>query len=377
MKAAGWLTFCRILNADILIIPDSRAAIRSLIRKNTTSNLVRKCREYLNEMTGHAHVTLKWGRGHESNRCNNIADELARKGSTLPNGDITAFCRLPLQHVVEQNIPFKTSTDSGHWSPHVLWPHLDLGSILNLPRLNFRMAVSVVIGHCTCGNHARRLALNCNDFCRSCVNEKEGYCVASPVPKEKTPENADLIYIIICSIILAILITITGIGLFLYRRRKQAHFNEIPTNEAEITNASPLLSNRPIQLLELKASGRLGDVWQAKLHNQDVAVKIFRMQEKESWNTELEIYKLPRMRHPNILEFLGHEKHTEKIQQEFWLISAYQHNGSLCDYLKSHTITYKELCKIAESMACGLAHLHEEIFQAKRRTQAFYSTSRF
>lgn len=67
------------------------------------------------------------------------------------------------------------------------------------------------------------------------------------------------------------------------------------------------------------------------------------------------------MRHPNILEFLGHEKHTENIQHEFWLISAYQHNGSLCDYLKSHTITYKELCRIAESMACGLAHLHEEI----------------
>ncbi|KAI8118432.1 Activin receptor type-2A [Lucilia cuprina] len=185
------------------------------------------------------------------------------------------------------------------------------------------------------------------------------------VPKEKTPENTDFIYIVICSVILAILITITGIGLFLYRRRKQANFNEIPTNEAEITNSSPLLSNRPIQLLELKASGRFGDVWQAKLHNQDVAVKIFRMQEKESWNTELEIYKLPRMRHPNILEFLGHEKHTEKIQQEFWLISAYQHNGSLCDYLKSHTITYQELCKIAESMACGLAHLHEEILATK------------
>lgn len=49
------------------------------------------------------------------------------------------------------------------------------------------------------------------------------------MPKEKTPENTDSIYIIICSIILAILVTITGIGLFLYRRRKQAHFNEIPT----------------------------------------------------------------------------------------------------------------------------------------------------
>jgi len=76
--------------------------------------------------------------------------------------------------------------------------------------------------------------------------------------------------------------------------------NSTLQHEAEITNSSPLLSNRPIQLLEQKASGRFGDVWQAKLHGQDVAVKIFRMQEKESWTTEHDIYKLPRMRHPNI-----------------------------------------------------------------------------
>jgi len=135
--------------------------------------------------------------------------------------------------------------------------------------------------------------------------------------------------------------------------------NSTLQHEAEITNSSPLLSNRPIQLLEQKASGRFGDVWQAKLHGQDVAVKIFRMQEKESWTTEHDIYKLPRMRHPNILEFLGVEKHMDK--PEYWLISTYQHNGSLCDYLKSHTITWPELCRIAESMANGLAHLHEEI----------------
>lgn len=63
-------------------------------------------------------------------------------------------------------------------------------------------------------------------------------------------------------------------------------------NETEATNASPLLNNRPIHLLELKASGRFGDVWQGKLHSQDVAVKIFRIQEKESWNTEVDIYKV-------------------------------------------------------------------------------------
>ncbi|EDW67566.1 activin receptor type-2A [Drosophila virilis] len=183
------------------------------------------------------------------------------------------------------------------------------------------------------------------------------------VPKEKTQDNNNMTFYIICSSAFAVLVVLPIFVYAFYRRLKQVHFNEIPKHEAEITNASPLLSNRPIQLLEQKASGRFGDVWQAKLHGQDVAVKIFRMQEKDSWTTENEIYKLPRMRHPNILEFLGVEKHLDK--PEYWLISTYQHNGSLCDYLKSHTITWVELCRIAESMACGLAHLHEEILGSK------------
>lgn len=133
------------------------------------------------------------------------------------------------------------------------------------------------------------------------------------MPKEKTAESNDVFYIEIALGILAVLVVFAATGLFFYRRRKQANFNEIPTvclnktfftklkkkqpflqNEAEITNSSPLLTKRPIELLELKASGRFGDVWQGKLHNQDVAVKIFNMQEKESWNTEIEIYKVNR-----------------------------------------------------------------------------------
>lgn len=69
------------------------------------------------------------------------------------------------------------------------------------------------------------------------------------------------------------------------------------------------------------------------------------------------------MRHPNILEFIGAEKHLD--QSEYWLITAYHSNGSLCDYLKAHTVSWTELCKIAESMARGLMHLHEEIPASK------------
>lgn len=59
------------------------------------------------------------------------------------------------------------------------------------------------------------------------------------------------------------------------------------------------------------------------------------------------------MDHPNILQYFGVEKHGENLQVEFWLITAYHERGSLCDYLKGHTLTWNELCLVAETMAKG------------------------
>lgn len=185
------------------------------------------------------------------------------------------------------------------------------------------------------------------------------------VPKKPTSDG-DTVYLAIACVVLGVLIVLFTVGLILYRKRKQAMFNEIPTIEPEVTSSTPCLAIRPIQLIEMKARGRFGAVWQGRLKNDDVAVKIFPMHEKESWQTEYEIYKLPKMGHPNILEFVGAEKHLDKMLQEYWLITAYHNYGSLCDYLKAHTITWLELCKIAESMACGLMHLHEEILPANK-----------
>lgn len=113
----------------------------------------------------------------------------------------------------------------------------------------------------------------------------------------------------------------------------------------------------------MKARGRFGAVWRAQLKQDEIAVKIFPMQDKDSWQTEQEIFKLPRMKHENILEFIGVEKLSES--NEYWLITAYHSRGSLCDYLKAHTVTWDELCRISETMARGLTHLHEEIAATK------------
>lgn len=187
-------------------------------------------------------------------------------------------------------------------------------------------------------------------------------CYLAPPPKE-TNENLVLIIVTCCAIACCVLGG-SIFGIFMYRNRKTAMFNEIPTHEPDISSSSLTLNSpRPIHLVEMKARGRFGAVWRAQLKQDEIAVKIFPMQDKDSWQTEQDIYKLPRMKHENILEFIGVEKHAES--PEFWLITAYHSRGSLCDYLKAHTVTWDELCRISETMARGLTHLHEEIAATK------------
>ncbi|XP_046735488.1 activin receptor type-2A isoform X1 [Diprion similis] len=183
--------------------------------------------------------------------------------------------------------------------------------------------------------------------------------------REPVPVNDEQHYITIVvsvSIPMLLLAFILLSLYWFYRQRKLTYFNEVPTLEPlPLPQPSPNLGLRPIQLLEIKARGRFGAVWKAQLKNDVVAVKVFPIQDKQSWQSEQEIFKLAHMDHEDILRYIGVEKRGDNLQAEFWLITAYHEKGSLCDFLKANVVTWPEMCKIAESMARGLMHLHEEI----------------
>ncbi|KAF7652649.1 hypothetical protein LDENG_00094060 [Lucifuga dentata] len=166
---------------------------------------------------------------------------------------------------------------------------------------------------------------------------------------------------------------ITAIVLFsfwLYRHHKLAyppvlvptqHAFHIMIEDPGPLPPSPILGQKPLQLLEVKARGRFGCVWKARLLSEHVAVKIFPIQDKQSWQNEYEIYNLSGMRHENLLRFIGAEKRGTNMDVELWLITAYHEKGSLTDYLKANVVSWNELCLIAQTMARGLAYLHEDI----------------
>lgn len=47
--------------------------------------------------------------------------------------------------------------------------------------------------------------------------------------------------------------------------------------------------------------------------SREVAIKVFPEAEKKSWESELELYRLPRLKHPNILHYIGIDKVRDYI----------------------------------------------------------------
>ncbi|XP_064644374.1 activin receptor type-2A-like [Lineus longissimus] len=160
---------------------------------------------------------------------------------------------------------------------------------------------------------------------------------------------------------------VIGITFWMWRRHKLAYHHEsIPTTDpTPLPPPTPVTGLRPLQLLEIKARGRFGAVWKAQLLTEHVAVKIFPLQDKLSWMTEQDIFNQPQMDHANILRFIATERRGDNLNMELWLITQFHEYGSVYDYLKGNLLSWNQLVNMAESMARGLAYLHEDIPSGK------------
>lgn len=289
-----------------------------------------------------------------------------------PNKTIT--CELYDPNGCKKNCPTSTQCDdkNGPQACYAVWK-TDNRTELPIVQMKGCMIIHEGCFQDNCIDESSMSRSGNTSFCCCHKNSCNKNFVWIPKPMEpsstedSSPEDTEESFLVRTKWIWAsgLIVAVIGFCLtskYLYHQRKQM-FNELPTMEPEISVSSQCLVLRQIDLLEMKAHGRFGTVWKANMLTENVAVKVFPTQEKQSWITEQEIYRLPRMNHANILHFIGAEKHIfpDGKTNEFWLISEYHNLGSLCDYLKCHTVSWQDLCKISESMARGLAHLHEEI----------------
>ncbi len=200
----------------------------------------------------------------------------------------------------------------------------------------------------------------------------------APGPTEHKKDDSQLKYLYALPLIL-VLLAIFGIGFYVWKKKKEfnSQSNASPDEEGMMLAGAGdgerdpkiwLPKDATVELLETKAQGRYGKVWKGRLQDKAVAVKI--MTEKASWASEMEVYSLASLNsHDNVLRFFYADHRTQEIgqllSQEYWIITEFHERGSLCDFLKTHMITWEELCKLALSIGKGLAFLHEEIQDTK------------
>ncbi|XP_039190125.1 activin receptor type-2B isoform X2 [Crotalus tigris] len=179
---------------------------------------------------------------------------------------------------------------------------------------------------------------------------------------EPPPPNASLLHVVVYSLFPMTALSIAILLAFwMYRHRKPPYGHVDVSEDPGPPPPSPMVGLKPLQLLEVKARGRFGCVWKAQLMNEYVAVKIFPVQDKQSWQSERDIFNTPGMKHENLLQFIAAEKRGTNLETELWLITAFHDKGSLTDYLKGNVVNWNELCHVAETMARGLSYLHEDI----------------
>ncbi|XP_041095201.1 serine/threonine-protein kinase receptor R3 [Polyodon spathula] len=122
---------------------------------------------------------------------------------------------------------------------------------------------------------------------------------------------------------------------------------------------------RQISLMECVGKGRYGEVWRGVWMGENVAVKIFSSRDEQSWFRETEIYNTVQLRHDNILGFIASDMTSKNSSTQLWLITHFHEHGSLYDYLQLTTLDPQGCLRFCLSIACGLVHLHTEIFSTQ------------
>lgn len=154
---------------------DSQSALKALDSIHTSSTLVRDCKKILNDVGNLCNVTLMWVPGHSNEVGNDLADLLARQGSSL---HISWAVDIPTPVVFFKDqiksLLLKESTKRWTKSENVgkhIWNDFNIKrskELLRKDRKYIRKLMFLTTGHWTIGRHGRRLGIATNLVCPGC-----------------------------------------------------------------------------------------------------------------------------------------------------------------------------------------------------------------
>jgi hypothetical protein len=148
------------------------------------SPLVRQCQQALNEVSARHAVRLCWVPGHAGVRGNEIADRLARSGSSQWFIGCEPFLRVSRQNVRKKMKHWMKNQHLALWRGPcstqrqarelISGPNLSTGArLLSFNRTQTGAVIGLLTGHNTPRRHVHVMGLSNNPTCRKCGTEEE------------------------------------------------------------------------------------------------------------------------------------------------------------------------------------------------------------
>jgi hypothetical protein len=164
-------------NKNIYIVSDSQAAIKEFDKHQLTSKLVWDCHQSLTQLAKYNRVQLIWVPGYEGIVGNEMADQLARKGSEHPFIGPEPACGISIG-VAKKAV--RDLTNINHKKILGTYNCTETGSsrgrkkdLLKLNRDQLRWVVGLLTGHCHLKGHLFKLGLTDDPICEKCLEEDE------------------------------------------------------------------------------------------------------------------------------------------------------------------------------------------------------------
>ncbi|XP_052744146.1 uncharacterized protein LOC128199286 [Bicyclus anynana] len=177
---------------EIVIYSDSQAALKALKRNDTTSALVRECKNILNSLAEKTKVTIAWVPGHQGNYGNEKADELARMGAGLEFLGPEPCLPIPysiIKRVIEGIIERESNT---RWNSSTKCRQSKMflksfdkkktTQLLLQSRLNIALVAGMTTGHCLLNRHLKIMKIIEDSSCPGCGEEETSYHFIAECP---------------------------------------------------------------------------------------------------------------------------------------------------------------------------------------------------
>ena len=171
-------------NEKAFICTDSESVIKALMSPIVTSKLIKELKETLNQIGMRNQITLVWVPGHSGIEYSEIADGLAKRGSTSEIHGPEPFIPIPQSLCEEAIEKWKIAECENYWNryeggthtksffqaPNRKWAR----ELLDMDRSSIRRVVGAITGHCGLNKHLSKMRKLDNPNCACGVGEETG-----------------------------------------------------------------------------------------------------------------------------------------------------------------------------------------------------------